>query len=210
MTHLTAPQQTEAKARAYRRADFLRLQFPAGELAFTTHDSDKTIDAVTYTAGVMLGFSGVRAAPDRKAQRISISMMAADASIRSAIEGDIHFSRMTYSIAVLDDNNVVIDGLIPIISALVSAPRLSITENSVTLDLNCESETVRFLRPRRVIAADADQQWRFTGDLGLELVPRVSRSEAEWGGKVQRPIPSFPGFGGFGFGGFFDGPFRIQ
>lgn len=187
MTTLTAGQQTEVDARAYRRADFVRLEFPAADLAFTTLDHDITVSAVDYVAGVLNGITGIRAATDRRAGQISLSLNAADPDLRTAIEGDIHFARMTYSIAVLTKDNEIVSGLIPIAVALVSSPVLKIDETSAELDLVCESEVARFLRPRRIIGQDADQRWRFSGDKGLELVPRVPRSEAEWGGSPQRP-----------------------
>jgi hypothetical protein len=187
MTVLDSAQQSEISARGYRRADFVRIQFPAGELAYTTHDHDISTGGVTYAAGVLQGISGIRVAPDRKAGRIALHLLAGESSIRSAIEGDIHFAPMTFSIAVLDEDGVIITGLIPIGRALASSPRLTISDKGAILELNCETEQARFMRPRRVIAQDADQQWRFSGDRGLELVPRVPRSQAEWGGQIQSP-----------------------
>src|SRR5690606_12130562 len=187
MSTLDSAQQAEIGGRVYRRADFVHLDFPAGAIAYCTLPGDVKVEGVTYVAGVLIGISGIRNSADRKANRIALNLMADNSTFLCAIEGNIQYSHMTYAIAVLDEDNQIITGLIRIGSALVSTPRLVISEGDVSLELSCESETVRFLRPRRIIAQDADQQWRFPGDVGLSLVPRVPRSQAEWGGEMQTP-----------------------
>lgn len=183
---LTSDQTTEVTGPAYRRADFLYVDFPSGRQAWTTLGREITTGGTTYKKGILRGIDGLRSSEDRDPKRVTIELPGVDAALRDAITNDdYHFAEIAAHLAVVDEDLQLIGDLIRMGSALLSSAELRISEGSALIELTAESPTVLLLRRRRVISQDSDQRWRYGGDLFFDQRPYVADAETEWGGNVQ-------------------------
>lgn len=184
---LVASQRTEITADSYRRADFIRIEFPSGDVGYTSLNRDITLDTVDYIPFPITAPSGLKTSAERSPRKITLALPGTDTTLRTKIESDdYHFSLVHFFMGVFDKDWQLIGSLIPTGKGVLSSDALTIGEGSADISLSIESMTALLLRPRRVTATDADQQWRRPGDLGLNHVPFVEGSEDEWGNQLTQ------------------------
>ncbi len=177
MARLTSTLAALAAGASVSPVILVRLAFPSGTLYLA--DQNCSYGGNTYSAdGTLQNISPIIERADSKVGGLTITL-AATSAVRTAIVGDaLQFADAQILLGFLSSGTL--SDAESLGTFLMSHAEYDIT--SGTVGLICEPVAIRLLRANMVMASNADQQKRYSGDTFFTHTAALDEKEIEWGG----------------------------
>ncbi len=180
---LTAAMITESK-KGHIFAVFLlaKLELDGGDIRVTTLDRDITFNSEIYTGiGDFAGGSAITETHTPQAAGLQLSMSGIPLTHVSFVLNENYSERkITIWLGFLNEAGQIVAD--PTIEFQGQIDQMGIElGRTATVTITCENKFVKWERPNERRYTNADQQERFAGDEGLELVNQAVEKVATWG-----------------------------
>lgn len=179
---LTAATQTAAEGMLVRPVVLVHLALDSGAVYVNSSDRNITYNANIYIGiGALGSVSVVQESSGLQASGVKLTMSGIPAShVTMVLDEDYQGRAVTIYQGFLDDTYALIADPILQWTGLIDQMGIIIGETA-TVNLTAENKLVRWETPNIHRYTDADQQQRFSGDLGLQFVAQTVEREILWG-----------------------------
>lgn len=211
---LSTANATATEAQVVRPRRLVQIDFDAPTGTLYVHDGigDLTADDWDGTSRTWTGVGDlgsidvIEEGDDLSPRQMEFSLTGIDSTIVGAVAtDDTVLRKVYYMVVLLDAAGSLIDDPFRVFKGRINEPRFSMGAES-RIDIVAESFLVALDRKNGRLFNDADQQERFSADVGLEYLPQMIDLRLRWGGDTKHfgnsgggGIPIFgPSLGGAG------------
>lgn len=149
------------------------------DLYFWSGLGNLSLDGNTYTgAGDLMGISEIRESSDIAAYGATLTLSGIPTNyIGLALAEPYQGRRATVKFGVIVNG---VKTAVPVFTGEMDQMNITMTPDSITIELDVESRLIDLQRARIRRYTDADQRQRFPNDAAFEFVTRLQNEKLEW------------------------------
>jgi len=176
-----------ATANPLRFVVLVRLEFDGGTIAFHSGHEEVAFEGETYVPSSNLGEVGtVLESAGTTATTIEVTLSGVSSSLRSLLQSETYMRRPAYIHLALTDESFTVDPAAVFLLFSGSIDDIAYQDNGApTWALTLKSRLADWERNVALRYTDADQQYLYPGDKGLEFVGEIAQKKLVW------PIASY-------------------
>ena len=183
---ITAATKTESKKSSGAKPLLLvKLEFDSGDLRVWNGRGDLTFDSEVYLGIGDLGkISQVEEGIDQRAFGISLELSGvATSNVSLALSEDLQNRKAQIWLGFFDSDYVLVTNPILLFRGRMDTMDIKLGKTA-TIVVTAESRLIDWGRPRIRRYTDADQNERFSGDLGFQFTSDATEKEIVWGSTI--------------------------